>query len=174
MQTSDTYLISCISLIILVTSLFKAHVEAMTLTLRNLSIGLLKTSLIFENIMNIRFDNKNVLVLGGSKGIGKGIANKFCELGAAVVNTGRSSDPFQIDQINQEYWYFQGDLADEQTQHRLVEFVNKKFATVDCVICNVGGVRPQDDFETEADSWSWYISQNFETSRLHLNCLSKV
>ena len=48
--------------------------------------------------MNISFNDKTVVVTGGTKGIGKAIAERFLEGGANVVVTGRSKNkPLDLD-----------------------------------------------------------------------------
>lgn len=48
--------------------------------------------------MNISFSNKTVVVTGGTKGIGKSIAERFLESGANVIVTGRSvKKPLDLD-----------------------------------------------------------------------------
>jgi 3-oxoacyl-[acyl-carrier protein] reductase len=48
--------------------------------------------------MNISFNDKTVVVTGGTKGIGKAIAELFLESGANVIVTGRSiNKPLGLD-----------------------------------------------------------------------------
>ena len=50
--------------------------------------------------MNISFSNKTVVVTGGTKGIGKSIAERFLESGANVIVTGRSvKKPLDLDNL---------------------------------------------------------------------------
>jgi 3-oxoacyl-[acyl-carrier protein] reductase len=48
--------------------------------------------------MNIQFENKTVLITGGTRGIGKQIADDFHDLGATVIITGTNTE--QIAELN--------------------------------------------------------------------------
>ena len=48
--------------------------------------------------MNIQFENKTVLITGGTRGIGKQIADDFHDLGATVIITGTNAE--QIAELN--------------------------------------------------------------------------
>jgi enoyl-[acyl-carrier protein] reductase III len=87
----------------------------------------------------LRFDGKSVLVTGGSRGIGKGIALRFAELGAARVAVS----------------YLRNDKAAEETAKEL------EGAGAEAVLVSnaaTGVIRPA--LELEEKHWDWTINAN--------------
>src|SRR5262245_34980137 len=98
-----------------------------------------------------------VLVSGGSRGIGRGLAEGFARRGATVVITGR--DPATLEQAAREIGPPGGtvrplvcDVADAAAIDRLVGAVLNEFGRVDTLL-NVAGVNRRLPAErlTEAD-----------------------
>jgi NAD(P)-dependent dehydrogenase (short-subunit alcohol dehydrogenase family) len=108
-----------------------------------------------------------VLVSGGSRGIGRAIAEGFAQRGAAVILTGR--DPATVERTAQEICPPGGtvramvcDVADPAAIERLVAAVLREFGRVDTLL-NVAGVNrrmPAEQF-TEAD-WDFVMDINLK------------
>lgn len=101
--------------------------------------------------------NQVVLVSGGSRGIGRAIAEGFAKRGATVVITGR--DTATLEQTAREITPVGGtvrpivcDVADKAAIDRLVETVLRDFGRIDTLL-NVAGVNRRMPAErlTEAD-----------------------
>jgi len=71
--------------------------------------------------MKIDFQNKKVLVTGGTRGIGRQIAKDMLELGADVTITGRSPE---VDFTGVEY--MQVDFLDDDNTNRFIEEISIK------------------------------------------------
>ena len=118
--------------------------------------------------MELELNNKNVLVIGGSRGIGLSIVEKFLEEGA-TVNVISRSVPNELKTTlfklykNQVIFYV-GDATDKKSlievSKRIIEDLNR----IDIVIANVGnGKSSLNALQTEND-WdeSWKI--NFKSA----------
>src|ERR1700677_3362601 len=80
-------------------------------------------------------ENKVVLVSGGSRGIGRAIAEAFRDAGARVVVTARSEAALQATGME----YVVCDVADSAQIKRTVDQVAERFGTID-VLFNVAGI----------------------------------
>jgi len=80
---------------------------------------------------------KVVLVTGGSRGIGRALADKFAQLGAKVVITYKSRIDFRHFKPRGIH-YFKCDSADAKRVKQVVENVISKFGGVDVLINNAG------------------------------------
>ncbi|MEK6234283.1 MAG: SDR family oxidoreductase, partial [Planctomycetales bacterium] len=84
------------------------------------------------------------LVSGGSRGIGRGIAEGFAKRGAQVVITGRDQETLdqtakEISTDDAEVVPLVCDVADPDAVSQLVESVTQRFGKID-VLINVAGV----------------------------------
>lgn len=85
----------------------------------------------------MEFENKAVIVTGGSRGIGRSIAERFAKEGAKVVVTYKNSiDTASFD--NAGIKYFQCDAADTAAVQSFTEGVIKEFGRVDILVNNAG------------------------------------
>jgi 3-oxoacyl-[acyl-carrier protein] reductase len=89
----------------------------------------------------INFNNKTVLVVGGSSGIGNGIARVFRDHGATVFVSGTraSAADYKSDEDGSDLagmTYFQWDVSNDQT----VESLKPPFSTLDVLVLSQGTV----------------------------------
>ena len=78
---------------------------------------------------------KVALVTGGTKGIGKAIANRLLDAGATVVVTARSHPGEQ----HLSHHFIKTDLTIPEQTGKVVRETNEKFGTIDILINNMGG-----------------------------------
>ena len=105
-------------------------------------------------------DGRTVLVTGGTKGIGKGIAGVFARAGANVVVTGRDAEQGEAaaqDLSGQggEVAYVGGDVAKAGDCERVAEATAARFGGIDVVCANAGvfpDVKLADMTEEDIDS----------------------
>ena len=114
--------------------------------------------------MELNFEDKVVLVTGGTRGIGKQIADDLYSLGAKVLITGTHSD--QITLLNKEAnlidnrrKYFQLDLLDTNS---LDQFINKIsiYKKIDCLVNNAGINRLNHIQESNLNDWYDMLNVN--------------
>jgi NAD(P)-dependent dehydrogenase (short-subunit alcohol dehydrogenase family) len=87
------------------------------------------------------FDNKVVVVTGGTSGIGLAAAQAFAAEGASVFITGRRQDRLDaaVKAIGGRVTGVQGDMASLADIDRLYDVVQQKHAQIDVVFANAGG-----------------------------------
>lgn len=94
--------------------------------------------------MNIRFDQKVVIITGSSSGIGKAAAIEFARAGAKVVvhyNSNKTGADEVVNAISQEGGQaimIGGDLTIEENVNKLVEETVSKFGAIDILVNNAG------------------------------------
>lgn len=90
--------------------------------------------------MQINFENKTVLVTGGTRGIGKSVVDLFLSLGANVIYTGRNYQ-------NQSKGYCQVDFSVKKSIDKFIE--NIKNRDIDILVNNAGtnAINPIADFK---------------------------
>lgn len=83
------------------------------------------------------FENKIVIVTGGSRGIGKSIAKKFASLGAKVTVTYKNSvDTAEFDSMGIKY--NQCDAADTAAVQAFADSIIKEHGKIDILVNNAG------------------------------------
>lgn len=87
------------------------------------------------------FEEKVIIVTGGSSGMGKYMARKFAEEGAHVIITGR--DEAKLEQakseIGESAYCYQMDVRSTEQVQGLVEFADEKFGKIDGLVNNAAG-----------------------------------
>ena len=91
--------------------------------------------------MSNRFDNKVVVVTGGTSGIGLATAKAFAAEGASVFITGRRQEALDtaLKQFGGKVTGVRGDMASLADIDRLYDAVQQKHSQIDVVFANAGG-----------------------------------
>ena len=84
--------------------------------------------------------NAVVLVTGGTRGIGSGIAKRFIELGAQVVTVGRRPPDSPIEGAT----FMAADLRDPTSVATVFKSTRDQFGRLDVLVNNAGGSPPAD------------------------------
>ena len=84
---------------------------------------------------NTSLEGKIALVTGGTKGIGKSIADRLAQAGATVIITARSKS----EEANPSFHFIAADLSIEGESARIASEIHEKFGRVDILINNLGG-----------------------------------
>ena len=91
------------------------------------------------------FSGRVVLVTGGTKGVGRGIAERFLELGATVVITARTEPAEPVTAAGREAAFVAADLRDPDAAAAAVDrAVEIGGGRLDTVVNNAGGSPPAD------------------------------
>jgi 3-oxoacyl-[acyl-carrier protein] reductase len=123
------------------------------------------------------FKEKVVLVTGGSRGIGKAIAETFAEENAKVVVTYKNSiDEDYFDSKNIKH--FQCDVADLKAVQELVENIIKEYSGIDILINNAGITKDGLLLRMSEEDWETVLDTNLKgvfnmTKAVSKNMMSK-
>jgi NAD(P)-dependent dehydrogenase (short-subunit alcohol dehydrogenase family) len=90
-------------------------------------------------VIGIDFTGKVALVTGGSRGVGRGIAERFLAAGADVVICGRTAPDTLPKAGNHEAFFLAADVRDAEQVERLFAETLARFGRVDVLVANAGG-----------------------------------
>jgi 7-alpha-hydroxysteroid dehydrogenase len=90
-----------------------------------------------------RLDERVALITGAGKGIGRGIALAFAEMGADLILTSRTEEELTVLQseceaLGASVMTFTADITDEHALHDLIGSVSQRFRCIDILINNAG------------------------------------
>lgn len=122
------------------------------------------------NRLTFDFAGANVLVTGGTAGIGNGIATAFAKGGAAVTITGTRASAADYDDDLSAFTYQQCQIQEPGSIDRLVDSLGE----LDILVNNAGGPYPAGD-EYDPDGYIASVTQNmFGPMRLAMKCHDRL
>jgi len=112
--------------------------------------------------MNIDLAGRTALVTGGTRGIGRSIAETLAQCGAKVAVVGRDLDRAQTAAaaIGPNTRGFACDVADAPALAALIETVEKDFSPIDILVNNAGLTRDNLLFRIKDEDWDAVIDAN--------------
>jgi 3-oxoacyl-[acyl-carrier protein] reductase len=116
--------------------------------------------------MTKQLKDKVAIITGGTRGIGRGIAELFAEQGAKVIITGRSASNPSADEINSKLnpdsavKYIGCDMSDRNAINQLVESVQKEYGRIDILINNAGITQDTLFIRMSDEQWNSVIDTN--------------
>lgn len=123
--------------------------------------------------MNIRFDDKVVVVTGSSSGIGRATALEFAKSGANVVvhynsnKNGADAVVSEIEKIGQKSIALGGDLALKKNVDKLMKQTLDAFDTIDVLVNNAGTLVERRSIETmDEQLWDKVMDVNLKSAFL--------
>ena len=109
--------------------------------------------------MDLQLNGKHAIVTGGSKGIGKGIAQSLAGEGCNVTICARTKEELErtadeLRKFGTEILAVQADLTNEEDIEKVVSESAEKFGTIDILVNNAGTIGRSGTFEgTPLDEW---------------------
>lgn len=109
---------------------------------------------------------KVALVTGGSRGIGKTVAQRLAEQGAEVVityvrhRTNANEVVTAIEQRGGQCWAIRANLADEESLVAMFEEIRRRYNRLDIVVSNAasGVLKPVEELKSR--HWDWAVNIN--------------
>ena len=99
---------------------------------------------------NNEFQSRVVLVTGGTKGIGKGIAQAFLKAGAQVVVCGRQQPEEAVSYEGRSADFIACDVREAQAVKDMITEVHARHGRLDVLINNAGGAPAVDAATAQA------------------------
>src|SRR5438105_2832262 len=101
------------------------------------------------------FTGRTVLVTGGTKGLGRGIARRFADAGARVVVCGRHAP--ESDAVGE---FIAADVRDPDSVAALFGAIDDRYGRIDTLVNNAGGSPPADTATASSKFTSAIIGLN--------------
>lgn len=129
--------------------------------------------------MDLGLKNKNVIVTGGSGGIGRGLVLEFAREGANVISASRDTKQGEIlqdiavqEKLAGKVLAVKTDVTDKASVKAMIERCHAEFGTVDVLVNNAGGVAQPSPLEALSDEdRDWEIELNINGV---VNCCQAV
>ena len=105
--------------------------------------------------MDLRIEGRIALVMGGSRGIGRGIAGALAREGARVAISSRSEESLRAtaSEIEGDVQVFPADTGDLDRLRDLPGEVAKALGPIDILVANTGGPPPGGALDNSLEEW---------------------
>lgn len=112
-----------------------------------------------------RLEGKTALITGGSRGIGKAIAERFCEEGAAVIITGRSSGngaqtAGQLRRTGYDVHFEEVEVTNTRSIETMVGRAAAQLNGIDILVNNAGILDVRSIRKLNLETWDTVIATN--------------
>lgn len=125
--------------------------------------------------MNIDLSNRVALVTGGTRGIGRSIAELLASSGAKVAVSGRDLARAReaADQIGLGARGFAADVADSTAVGKLIEDVERELGSLDILINNAGLTRDNIVVRLKDEDWDTVLDANLRGAFVAIRAASR-
>ena len=128
-----------------------------------------------SSIENHAFKNKNILITGASKGIGRAVSKELSRLGANIILLAKNETLLDniydeiIETTNTTPCIIKCDLSDldEIKSQEIVNIISKDYKNLDCIIHNAATIEKMSNIEDfDLKSWERILKVNLTSSFL--------
>jgi NAD(P)-dependent dehydrogenase (short-subunit alcohol dehydrogenase family) len=124
-------------------------------------------------------ENRVAIVTGGTKGMGRAIAQKFAEEGCDIVVTSRHLEEAQkvakeIEKLGRKTLGIKADISKSAEVNDMVAQTIKKFKKIDILVNNAGGVDVKGGDTTDATEVDWDHILDVNLKGCFLCCMAVV
>ncbi len=110
---------------------------------------------------------KKVIVVGGSKGIGKDIAVAFSQIGSDVLVTGRNEKDLQgtteeLRQHNPNCSYLTGDIQQVNEIYEMIDQAHSRLGRIDVLVNNAGVNIAKPALDVSEEDWDRVLDTNLK------------
>jgi 3-oxoacyl-[acyl-carrier protein] reductase len=122
--------------------------------------------------VTIRLDDKKVLLTGGTRGIGRGLALALAGAGAQVITCGRADSEAaqslarELKELGGEHHVVAADISTEQGIDGLVEECRTRVGSLDVIVSNAGAITHVPFDKLPLDDWHRIINTNLTAAYL--------
>jgi NAD(P)-dependent dehydrogenase (short-subunit alcohol dehydrogenase family) len=107
-------------------------------------------------------DGKVAIITGGSKGIGFGIAERFCKEGGKVIICSRNDSELSDAASELGCESYQLDVSDSKTVRSMAAWFSKEHGNLDILVNNAGLIRPGTIKSATEEDWDLQIDVNLK------------
>jgi len=116
--------------------------------------------------MKFNFNNKNIIITGGSSGIGLALVKELIDLGANIWIIARDEKKIldviaQIDKTKQNINYFLADVQNFSEIKILANELSQKNINIDGLINSAGVTHPEEFGSIQIDKFRWMMDVNY-------------
>jgi len=113
----------------------------------------------------LKLENKVAVITGGTRGIGKGIAEEFLKEGARVAICGISEEKLKetLIELSNKYGNIIGSLVDVRIESQISKFVKEvleKYERIDILVNNAATVIVKNVIDLSNEDWNLTIDTN--------------
>jgi len=122
-----------------------------------------------------RFEGRNVIVTGGSQGIGKAVAERFASEGADVMVTGRRKEVLDsvVAGLDGSGWSYVADVSSPDDVAASVAAAVDRWGRIDVLVNNAGIGEEVPFLELGLDSWDRVIGTNLRGAFLMAQAVAR-
>jgi NAD(P)-dependent dehydrogenase (short-subunit alcohol dehydrogenase family) len=84
--------------------------------------------------VSLDYDGRIVLVTGGTRGVGRGVAQRFADAGATVAVCARQ----EVDDLPDDWTFFNADLREGEAAWAMIDAVVERLGRLDVLVNNAG------------------------------------
>ena len=108
----------------------------------------------------LRLNKMNIIISGGSKGLGEDLVKRFLSKGCNVINLSRTHKNKSNNQLSN----YNVNLSSEKKTFQVVKKIKKKYNNINLIICCVGSGKSVPQDKENKKSWDQSFSTNYFTT----------